>query len=298
MIKKRIISLLLALVMCSSLCTTALANEKKNECFGASVGDKFVYRNTYDIVNVNSKGEKEALLASKDYENGISDFILVEDGIITAKAILDRSKNTIVCSDIIDEEVVYDTIDLPNHVPAQNPMLAVNSYSSVGGIKYRYYDQGYAIGTRRIALSLSESSDPRSSYDLNGTFRNITGFVAYIVGALALPNIIASELAAMVFSYLGFAVSTTNVIIPPYYVDATKYQNKWELTYGSTTAYMTGWKYKFYHSRVGETQYAYDGNYYTQSNYTNHSASLANAVYQNMPLYWGGDGRVEVVSWG
>lgn len=296
--KKRIISLLLALVMCSTLCTTALANEKKNECFEASVGDKFEYRNSYDIVNVNSKGEKEILLASKDYENGISDFILVEDEIITAKAILDRNKNTIVCSEITDGKVVYNTVDFPSNAHAQNPVMVANSYSSVGGITYRYYDQGYASGTRRIALSLSETNNPQSRYDLHGTFRDLVSFAAYVAGLIALPGIIANKLAAAVFSFLGFAVTTTNAIIPAYYVDATEYQNKWKLTYGSTTAYMTGWKYKFYHSRGGETQYAYDGDYYTRSNYTNHSASLANAVYQNMPLYWGGDGRVEVVSWG
>lgn len=298
MMKKRVMSILLALVMCSSLCTTALASERKNECLEVSVGDKFEYGNTYDIVNVDSKGEEDNFLASKDYEDGISDFILVEDGIITAKAILDRSKNTIVCSDIIDGEVVYNTIDLPHHVPAQNPMMAVNSYSSVGGITYRYYDQGYAAGTRRIALSLSESHNDQSRYDLNGTYRNLVSFAAFIAGLIALPHVIASELAAEVFAYLGFGATAVNAVIPAYYVDATEYQNKWKLTYGSTTAYMTGWKYKFYHSRVGETQYAYDGNYYTRSNYTNHSASLANAVYRNIPLYWGGDGRVEVVSWG
>lgn len=295
---KKVVSFLLALVMCSTLCTTALASERKNEFLGISVGDKFEYGNIYHIMDLNSESEKEILLASKDYENGISDFILVEDGIIIARTILDRKENTLVCSNIIDGKLSYSSIDLPQHVLSQNTMLAADNYSPVGGITYRYYDQGYASGTRRIALSISESTNTRARYNLNGVYEDLTAFVGIIAAALTLPSIVAGELAKSVLAYLGFGVTFTNAVIPTWYVDATEYESKWKLTYLSTTAYLTGWKYTFYHVRNGRTENAYEGKYYSRSQYTSRSASFAEAVYRQMPIYWGGDGRVEVVSWG
>lgn len=301
---RRFIALLLACALLPiPLISTAFAKQNSiNE--DAVICGQAVSDNAYDIVVLNSNNEKKMSLAIKEREGGITEFILIEDGTITSKAVLDRKEKMVSCSFICNDEVCFSTTSLPEYtfpepaLAATNNVANANSYSPVGAITYQYYDQGYVSGTRKIDLAFSEILHNDSRYNINGTYQSMASFAAFLAGLFAVPGVIAGLLAAKVVEILAIGLGAGSLLIPSYYVRAIEYENKWKLTIStSVTEYMTGSKFIFNHEYDGSTQTACEGDYYTISDYSNRNTSLATAVMNNMPLYWGGDGRVEVVSW-
>lgn len=292
--KKRMISLVLVLAMCLSLCPTVFADQR--EGVGRDIQPK-ISDDVYDIVALESDGENEFYLASREYENGVVEFLLIENDTIVSTAILNRNENIVRCLDDCNASAHYSTIELSECKIPNVALAAAENYSTVGNITYAYYDQGYASGTRKINLALSVTSSA-SRYNINGKYQSLASFASVLAGVLTLPGIVASALAAQVLSILSISVSVGSILIPDYYVKATEVENKWKLTTGSVTGYMTGSKFTFTHEYNGTLQTTYEGNYYTRASYTSKSSAFANELYKHVKIYWGGDGRVEVVSWG
>ncbi len=294
--KKRMISLVLALAMCLSLCATVFANQSEKTEKEIRTKDKLISSDTYDIVALESEGESEFYLASRDYENGDVEFLLIEDKNVISTATLDRSENVVTCSDNRSDIVSCDTIDLSQYGKPSVELNAENNYYSIGAITYRYYDQGYAMGTRKVLLSLSETTY-NSQYNINGRYQSLASLASVLAGLFTLPGAIASALAAKVMGILSIGISASSFVIPPYNVRAIEQKNKWMTSFSSLTGYMTGSRYTFTHGHNGTTQTATEGEFFARASYTNRSEALANALYKHVKAYWGSDGRVEVVSW-
>lgn len=294
----RFISLTIVCVLLITTTTSVAFGEQIYvERYRTLVGNEFVQDDMYKVIHIDSKEANDILLGYKEDDNKI-EFIQIENGIITSQATFNRSKNIINCADICDNKVIFSTIDIAQYNNVTNSLFQAKGYSSIGGITYRYYDQGYPSGTRRIALSLSETGYPNSRYNINGKYQSVTGIASLIAALFTVPGVVASAVAIKVLTILSISAGAGSILIPDYYVRASEIENKWKLTSFGTTAYMRGSKFIFKHEYNGSTQTEYEGDYYTRSSYTNHNATFANKICSHMPLYWGGDGIVEVVSWG
>ena len=285
--KKKLLSLLLALAMCLSLSVPAFALEQSSL--------EQIY-DEYTFIPFPSEEGTTVFLACKDYANGDAEFLHIENDVIVESAYLNRSLSTLeVRSSNPALPQRTQTISLPTVTSASLP--AVQSSISVGSITYAYYTQGYP-STRTVSLRYESNSYSQSRYNLNGRYQSIVGFTGAIVTVHSCPSAIAGKIAAWVLFALGITTSTASLIIPDYYVRAQEYESIWTTTCGSATGKLSGSKFIITHETKNEKQVEYEGNYWTVDAYNNRNSSFATDIYQCTPVYWGGDGIVEVTSWG
>lgn len=291
--KTKIISMLLAILMCLLLCIPAAATEINSEC---------KYDSGYAIVIIPSGNGEQITLAVRDCANGDVEFVLREDNEVVSRVYLNRCESTIRSENYTQPsgpETTVKIVPRRTQVNTQSLRKVVEAQSGViGGITYRYYTQGYPF-TNRVTFTLTTTAYPNSRYNLNGRYQTIAEFAAFAASILSLSGIIASELVVTICSILGLTISgAAAIVIPDYYVRATEYENTWNTMCGSTSGVLRGSKFIFTHERTNETQTAYEDTYWSWSSYNSHNGTFAEAIRQNTPVYWGSDGVYEVVSWG
>jgi len=257
-------SLGLALVMCFTLSVPAFAKDTSS-------------KNATNDVTVLDNDSK---LVAQDFDNGNSEISFVTDGETTYTVYVDRASNTLKETAYCDGNVVSSNT---SHVPTSNPTIASianssGSYTYKGTVTYQYYDT--VPGTRDLSFAYLSSSR-NTGYNINKRFQNVAALAGVLSLGLAVPGLIADEIALSVLKYVGFASTATGFFIGSVDVACVDIQMTWKLTdSGGYSSYMSGDKYVVTEDGNYRGNTYYEGDFWATSAYAEHNTAFAQRAYE------------------
>ncbi|WP_312281527.1 hypothetical protein [Oscillibacter sp.] len=278
--KKKFMSLALAVVMCMSLCVPAFAAEYRSSLTYSNASVQA------DEVNVGN----DINLVIEDYPNGDAKISQIVKGVTTCVSYVHRAEHYI-------EDISYEQ---------GNPISSIKyffeegdsaraslraSYTTAGTITYQYYD---TIPVTRYLTCAYQKTSESNMYNLTGKYKNIASLVGLITGVLSIPGLIAGEVAAKVVLWLGIGDSIGGFFIPDYWVTCNDICVNWKLTDGGGySTNMSGHKYVLTDDKHnGDSEYS--GDYYETNSYSRHDTAFALRAYEiayytrdTVTIFWG-----------
>ena len=273
---KRLISLVLVLsLLLLAVPALAISHTYAQE---VSLSDNVIF---YD------KAANLKLLYSEDrFGNPIIKQYVDEILVGEAKTVLNESKvistsytNMAATKSNTSTQTIYYT-------PVNKQVNAPKAYTSLGRIRYQYADGGGGICGANVSLETTTHTGSR--YNVRGTYQNLAALVGYIIGVFSLPNAIASQVAAAVLSWAGFAVGTISFFIPDKYLRCTEEINKFKLVNMSNSGhikYITGTKFTITEESPQQNRVYYDGTYHPSNVYSSQNTVFAHSVFLSLFAY-------------
>lgn len=275
--KKRLVSLIMGTIMVVSCGFSSFAAENNGE----EVKD---YTKEVCLSEVAEDGSILEVIGY-NYDNGDTKIVQSIDGDIVSEYYVDRSEHTI--QEKLKEEDGSEREDVIAYEEAVSVLSRESrAYSNVGTLYWNWSD-GQKSGTCGAKLSFETKFNTKDKYNINGTYQNLAKLASLISGVFLLPASPASAVAKNVFSYLGFAATATNVIIPTYYVSAVsatvthRAVNTGNSSHSNT---LTGTQYTVTQTGYSNKTYT-SGNYYSTSSFANRDKVYANAMYHLLFSY-------------
>lgn len=285
--KKRVLSLLLALTMCLSLSVPAWGETAYS----------LTNANGYSVIDIS----QSISLAFKHESNGDIRCYTIVDDVVVSESFYDESEFKIVSTSLNTSRgktETQTTLDLHTQIASEYslPTTAIASVSStlVGSITYRYYIQGGAQ-LRTLAASYYAHPMSPSSVDINGHYRDIGMLTLALVSLLGLGQLSAVAFVTVFLDRLDVASDFVDVFFPSTVVEAEKYTMTWYASYVNVTGSFSGDKFIVTQEGYSGRTY-YEGDYFASSAFSNRNSSLAACLHDCIGVYWG-DGPYEVVSW-
>lgn len=276
--KKKFLSLLLALAMCLSLSVPAWANT--NEVLSEKSTDNSILLSDGSV------------LIAEDLPNGDARFTIIKNEKIVAESYANRAQGTITS---LDSRVSSD-VHVLNAQSNRSITSIPSGYTYRGKITYNFYGgMSYVVGTRSLNVYYDHNFYENSRYNVNGVYQGIASLASYITMILSLPATVAASAAAGILSVLGIATGTLSIVIPDHYVRCYETEITWLAQisdvpdiYNTVTGSMFVFTQEGYESKT-----YYSGDYWPLSSYSNHDQNFA------VKLYWTvlGQDILEIVSW-
>lgn len=246
---KKIISLCLVFVM-----TTSMA---AHTTFASSLANS-VEPVTTDICILNDDPLNYTVLKSEDFLNGDIIFTLIQNDITIETCYVNRSQSKITS---VDQHGKHSTF---YYVPeSKNTMLVATPYTYLGAIEYQFSDLSYLPQTGTALVWNSVSTNYSGSYNVNGTYQNVTQLVSYLVTLFGFPGAIISRIAQYILWAAGVTVGTISFFIPDLYVSAVEKTSLWRVADNSYPSY-------YYYDEGTEytlTAEGYEGRVYTDGSF-------------------------------
>ena len=262
---KKLMSLVLAIITCLSLCIPAFATQATDE----------------------------PNLVCEDLPNGDAVFYIKDGNHKISETYVSRSSGCVTYKNFLTGET--DTINCPPRIhPSIAPMA---SYTNAGSINYDYFSNqsDEPQGSRTLKCSYSQSIDISDEYDLNGKYQDLAAAAGILCGYLALPAAVAGEAVAAIASYLGLGTAIGSpIIFPSIEVKCVSTEVTWKLQDKNVSAileYMSGTRYEFLYDN--ESCVEYECNYYAPTSFRNKDYDFAYFAYS----YVYGPGRCSVTGW-
>lgn len=241
-------------------------------------------------------------VVGKDLKDGNVEFSQYRNGKLVSKSVTMKDsrlvKTTIYSSDnsvgkIVSTDKQSDIIEfkeLPTFSKTLTTLSGTKQY--LGTIRYRYTD-GYDSGTCGAKVDYIINSGS-IKYDLNGTYRDLAGFAAFIAGIFTLPAAPALGIAKTVLVYFGISLSALYYLIPSYTVDSNYEQIEYlftDINFSGHTNSFYGTKYVITQKGSNQNEVYYDGNYFAFSPWRNTTFGMT--IYTYMFSY----GNYSILSW-
>lgn len=232
-------------------------------------------------------------ILGEDLANGDLRFSLLDDGEIVSMSYVDRSNCEIIWTGF-DNGVATISNTKPYSPPTRQGLMTAPGYTYVGKVRYNHYVQGMIMAINSIDWSYSTNTNPASSVDLNGYYRDIADFAASIVGFLGLGSTkVAIEIAGAVLAAFGLGGSPGEILVPSYIVSCKRTEVNWLAEAGSRQKFYQGFRCVVTHPNKSE-QVVIEGDYYPITAIDDHNENLALAPYSS---FYPGSERYEVKSW-
>lgn len=282
--KKRVLSLLLALAMCLSLSVPAWAVIPPEDAI--HVADEYVE----SVIHIGNTS-----MIARDYNNGDVEFLHRENGTVLYSTYVDR-ENSVLRS----YKYTYGKAVLTKTTSFSPPTIApsgiVTNYGHIGTIGYQYYVQGYVAGTNNVALSCSSTVYTEQRMPLNGSHDDWTDLAGGIASALGLPGYITNKVVQWVVGLLGLVLSAKPLVITNTIpLRCTETALHWETSCGTAEGFLYGSRFDCIYNGSNMTET--EDTYWPVSSFSNRNIQFARAVQNCTPAYWGTDGIVNIVSW-
>lgn len=277
--KKKLLSIALAIVMMMGLAVPAVAND--------NIVDQRL------IMPISSELDNVLTIKAEDYENGDGCIYMMKNGEIIYQSYVDRSANCVINKDFssgVVEKRLYAPVETVN-----TTAVAANGASTqyVGKIGYRYYMQGTPIGERYIRLTCTQYDPEKVDYNWAGRYATLASFAGLIAGVYGLPVVAATQLAKDIAAYAGVTIGAGAIVLGAVTVKSQKDVAEWLCSSQESSHKVTisGAKHTF--KLGGQTRVHYVGSYYTPASYDSHNTTFANICYESM---WGND-MFDIISW-
>ncbi len=285
---RKCVALILVVCLCLSLSVFAAAIDLQT--------DTLLMKSNVDLTKIHQGNseldivelhEPDYYLLSQTFDNGDYVIYLLHNEQVLSYSYTDVDEDTITTI-ILDSDGIPGQItstSISRAVPPFDMQALPGSYTRVGAIEY-LYGNGSNTRTGDIGYNRTVSSE---SYNLNGTYQNVTFFVSYIASLLAIPVGMASQIGGCILSIIGIEASRINFVIPNHYVDADIETMRWYAAWRGTEGnpgIVVGTKiFVKYEDNSSETYYK--DQYYTVSDFRNHNTVLASLLYESG--FWGWD---------
>lgn len=282
---KRIISFVLSVALIVYVCPNA---------FAAEVVD------TNDVVSYCDQmlgaPEDNTRVLISDFQNGDTEFVVEEKGVVTFTYFIDRSENTLYTTEFQGGNSVTTVEVFAPQNSADTIALATDGYEYMGCIGYDVYSQGYNIGPKYLDIQYQDEFDATSTYDITGTFRDRVALAAKVAMVLSWTGVVSSKIAMGIMNAIGLAPDMIDFVIPPWKVDAEEYQVTWRAEVVTNTAmyYIVEGSEYLVTLPNGKQIMAEDDDYYPRSMYTTHNTNFALMFATH---FYGGFDLIQVSSW-
>lgn len=276
--KKRLVSCILAISMCASICTPAFASNSMD----ADLFEKNTIIGEESLALVD--GEDGYLLTTTDYENGNILFVITNKGEVVEATYVDRASNTI---QTIRGNEIFNTQAAPRAQAPQNTAeSATPAYSYVGKITYLYGVDSYC----GLRLYNDSESDPSTTYDISGTYRGISAFLGFLATLLGYSGSVVSKIGKWVLDALQINAAASVIEIPPLFeLEARSTTNYWRIVDVDTPNHVkefSGAEYIISNQSYGNGTYYGGDAYFTKSDFSNRNLGLSTYCYDEMFAFY------------
>lgn len=235
------------------------------------------------VAVVYDEAGKSVIVLAEEFDDGNAAVSVIEGNSIVSATYINRNKGTTEYIDYEDQSSF--TLRTPTN-DSDAIALAAISYEYLGRIRYTYNGSNANICGANIYFSSEGPKNDR--YNLNGTYKNITGFIAAMSAFLTIPVTILNPFAGKVLTAIGIAATAVNFVVPNLYVDCTKTVNHWKVTdnsNNSNTSTFVGSRYIYSCAGVTDS-HADEELFYEKSAFTGRNRAFAFFVFPILFNYY------------
>ena len=276
--KKRIIAIILCICLSMLNLTYVSAKETNSNPFEPNE------MATLDEAVVEDEKGNEIKVIGGDLENGDMEVIKLKDDRIILRLYLDRSENTLYRSEYENGHIVANTEI--TYEPAIKPGIAPAAYRTLGRIEWNWTD-GYNAGVCKVRVGYEKTQNSADRYNINGVYQDFETMVLLVGGVFGFSFIPGKTIVKDLLAGLGILNLVGVIRVPDCYVSASSTTLKHRVTDMSSpnlTNTITGTKYVVTQDGRSKGPY-YDGQYYTDSAFTNKDPIYGNLIYHSMFTY-------------
>lgn len=228
-------------------------------------------------------------LYAKEFSNGDVDITQLKNGELISSSYLNRNDQSVTYKKYSNGFVV-DTHKKHYYISDISQQNATRASFPVGSITY-----SADRGTNTISLSYTSKVIP-SEYDVNGTYRDKTELLAFLIGVLSIPAGVAQVALGIIMAIGGYAIQFTGALVfREIKVRAEKTTVTWDAINKGTQNLSTS----FSGSKYVVTEVGYDSHedadftYWDPSCFSKRDVEFAKTVYAK---FWGNE-PVTITKW-